>query len=82
MVPDAQRAAVPAVPRPRAPCQFSGIFASGLTPIIAAYLIQQNDGQPWLVCAYVVFATLVSMLYAMAIGRSRMPDAAHAPAPA
>jgi MFS transporter, MHS family, shikimate and dehydroshikimate transport protein len=51
--------------------QFSGIFASGLTPIIATYLIQQNDGQPWLVCAYVVFAALVSMLCALAIGRSR-----------
>jgi MFS family permease len=40
--------------------QFSGIFASGLTPIIAIALLRANGGQPWLVCAYVVFAALVS----------------------
>jgi MFS transporter, MHS family, shikimate and dehydroshikimate transport protein len=56
--------------------QFSGIFASGLTPIIATYLIQENGGQPWYVCAYVVFAALVSMFSAMAIGRLRTPDEA------
>jgi MFS transporter, MHS family, shikimate and dehydroshikimate transport protein len=54
--------------------QFSGIFSSGLTPIIATYLIQENGGQPWYVCAYVVFAALVSMFSAIAIGRKRMPD--------
>jgi MFS transporter, MHS family, shikimate and dehydroshikimate transport protein len=62
--------------------QFSGIFASGLTPIIATYLIQENGGQPWYVCAYVVFAALVSMFSALAIGRTRMPDDVRAPAPA
>ena len=50
--------------------QFSGIFASGLTPIIATYLIQANGGQPWLVCAYVVFAALVSMVCAIVIHRN------------
>jgi MFS transporter, MHS family, shikimate and dehydroshikimate transport protein len=49
--------------------QFSGIFASGITPIIAASLIEANDKRPWYLCAYVVFAALVSMLCAMAIGR-------------
>jgi metabolite-proton symporter len=62
--------------------QFSGIFASGLTPIIATYLIQENGGQPWYVCAYVVFAALVSMFSALAIGRTRMPDDVRAPASA
>jgi MHS family shikimate/dehydroshikimate transporter-like MFS transporter len=62
--------------------QFSGIFASGLTPLIATYLIQENGGQPWYVCAYVVFAALVSMFSALAIGRTRMPDDVRAPAPA
>ncbi|MEW6122073.1 MAG: MFS transporter [Pseudomonadota bacterium] len=47
--------------------QFSGIFASGITPIIATYLLAQGGGSPWQVCAYVVFAALVSMLSAMAI---------------
>jgi hypothetical protein len=47
--------------------QFSGIFASGLTPIIATYLLAKGGGQPWLICAYVVFAALVSMFSALAI---------------
>jgi MFS transporter, MHS family, shikimate and dehydroshikimate transport protein len=59
--------------------QFSGIFASGLTPIIATYLIQENGGQPWYVGAYVVFAALVSMFSAMAIGRLQIPDDIRAP---
>lgn len=50
--------------------QFSGIFASGLTPIIATYLLEANGKQPWLICAYVVFSALVSMVSAIAIGRS------------
>ncbi|SDR17780.1 metabolite-proton symporter [Rhizobiales bacterium GAS113] len=40
--------------------QFSGIFASGLTPIIATALLPLNDGKPWLICAYILFAALVS----------------------
>lgn len=47
--------------------QFSGIFASGLTPIIATWLLAKGGGQPWLICAYVVFAAVISMLSAMAI---------------
>ena len=47
--------------------QFSGIFASGLTPIIATYLIAANDNQPWYLCAYVVFAAVVSAASAIAI---------------
>jgi MFS family permease len=47
--------------------QFSGIFASGLTPIIATWLLAKGGGQPWLICAYVVFAALVSMLSALAM---------------
>jgi hypothetical protein len=33
------------------------------------------------VCGYVVFAALVSMLSALAIGRIRLPDVAGTPAP-
>lgn len=54
--------------------QFSGIFASGITPIIATYLIAANGNQPWYLCAYVVFAALVSAACAFAIkGRATMP---------
>ncbi|MDO4682479.1 MAG: MFS transporter [Lautropia sp.] len=49
--------------------QFSGIFASGITPIIATALLQQAGGEPWLVCAYVMFAGLVSACSAWLIGR-------------
>jgi len=55
--------------------QFSGIFASGITPNIATYLVQQNGGQPWYVCGYVVFAGLISMISAIAIARRRLPSA-------
>jgi MFS family permease len=58
--------------------QFSGIVASGITPIIATYLLAQGNGLPWYVCAYVVFAALVSMLSAMAI-RVRVPTAQSSP---
>lgn len=47
--------------------QFSGIFASGITPIIATYLIDFGDGTPWLLAGYVVFAALVSMVSALLI---------------
>ncbi len=54
--------------------QFSGIFASGITPIIATYLIAANGNQPWYLCAYVVFAALVSAVCAISIkGRATMP---------
>lgn len=49
--------------------QVSGIFASGITPLIATALLKANDGKPWMVCAYVVFAGIVSALSAAWIGR-------------
>ncbi|BAU88872.1 major facilitator superfamily transporter MHS family protein [Methylorubrum populi] len=57
--------------------QFSGIFASGLTPIIATALLQYSGGdKPWLVCAYCALAGLVSAASAIWIGRAarRQPD--------
>ena len=55
--------------------QFSGIFASGITPIIATALFEANGKQPWFIAGYVIFAALVSMACAMAIGRSARRDA-------
>ncbi|WP_287886300.1 MULTISPECIES: MFS transporter [Paracoccus] len=49
--------------------QFSGIFASGITPMIATWLMAANDNDPFWLCTYVVFAGLVSMACAMLIGR-------------
>ena len=51
--------------------QFSGIFASGLTPIIATALLQYSGAdRPWMVCAYSAFAGLISALSAVWIGRA------------
>jgi MHS family metabolite:H+ symporter-like MFS transporter len=60
--------------------QFSGIFASGLTPIIGTALLRANGGKPWLVCAYVLFAALVSAWSARAIERRGNAYGAVAPA--
>jgi metabolite-proton symporter len=49
--------------------QFSGIFASGLTPIIATALLRVNQGKPWMVCAYVMLSALISAWAARAIER-------------
>lgn len=51
--------------------QFSGIFASGITPMIAAALLVAGGGSPWLVVAYTIFAGVVSAACALFIGRSR-----------
>ena len=40
--------------------QFSGVFASGLTPLIATALLSWGDGQPWYICGYVVLVALIS----------------------
>ncbi len=51
--------------------QFSGIFASGLTPIIATALLRYNDNDPFYVCLYVAFAGAVSMYSAHWIGKNK-----------
>lgn len=55
--------------------QFSGIFASGITPIIATALLAAGGGEPWLICVYVLFAGVVSALSAWWIGRTPTPAA-------
>jgi MHS family shikimate/dehydroshikimate transporter-like MFS transporter len=51
--------------------QFSGIFASGITPIVATALLKSGGGQPWQICMYVLFAGVVSAISAALIGRSQ-----------
>ncbi|MDQ6638174.1 MAG: MHS family MFS transporter [Pseudomonadota bacterium] len=50
--------------------QFSGIFASGITPIVATALLRSGGGEPWQICWYVLFAGIVSALSAALIGRA------------
>ena len=57
--------------------QVSGIFASGLTPLIASALILYDGGRPWLLCIYIVCVALISACstYLMregSIGRARV----------
>ena len=55
--------------------QFSGIFFSGLTPIVATALIQYTgSNDPWLVCAYCALAGVVSALSAWWIARGGLDD--------
>lgn len=51
--------------------QFSGIFASGLTPMIATALMRSSGGQPWTTCLYVLFAGAISAYCAWWIGKRK-----------
>ena len=44
--------------------QISGIVASGLTPLIAAWLVSRGDGSLWLVSAYAVVVAAISLVSA------------------
>ena len=54
--------------------QFSGIFASGITPIVATALLKSGGGEPWQICMYVVFAGAVSALCAAWISRGKAAE--------
>jgi metabolite-proton symporter len=40
--------------------QFSGIFASGLTPLVATELLRIGEKAPWYLAAYIVMVALIS----------------------
>jgi MHS family metabolite:H+ symporter-like MFS transporter len=54
--------------------QFSGIFASGLTPIIATALLKQGDGQPWLIAGYMLVVGLISAACAYVLKETAHTD--------
>jgi MHS family shikimate/dehydroshikimate transporter-like MFS transporter len=56
--------------------QFSGIFASGLTPIIATALLPIGNNQPWLICLYVLVVSLISAASVYAMTESNKRDMA------
>jgi MFS transporter, MHS family, shikimate and dehydroshikimate transport protein len=49
--------------------QFSGIFASGISPIIATVLLKANNGDPWMIAAYCLLSGCISALSAAWVGR-------------
>ncbi|OBA75257.1 MFS transporter [Mycobacterium sp. 1554424.7] len=50
--------------------QFSGVYASGVTPMILTALIAAAGGAPWLACGYLVATAVISVL-ATALIRDR-----------
>lgn len=56
--------------------QFSGIYASGLTPIIATALLPMGNNQPWLICAYVLAVSIISALSVFAMTEAHKRDMA------
>jgi MHS family shikimate/dehydroshikimate transporter-like MFS transporter len=56
--------------------QFSGIYASGLTPIIATALLPMGGNKPWLICLYVLAVSIVSALSVFAMAEAHKRDMA------
>src|SRR5258708_2575118 len=54
--------------------QFSGIFASGMTPLIATELLRLDDKQPWYICLYVLMVSIVSALSVFFIKETHKRD--------
>ncbi|SUA53586.1 Inner membrane metabolite transport protein yhjE [Oligella urethralis] len=50
--------------------QFSGIFASGITPMIATALLHANDHKPWYIATYVFVVGLISAYSAWSIKKA------------
>jgi MFS family permease len=42
--------------------QLSGVYASGLTPLILTALIAANHQKPWLACSYLAFTAVISVI--------------------
>jgi MHS family shikimate/dehydroshikimate transporter-like MFS transporter len=54
--------------------QFSGIFASGLTPIIATSLLPLGGNKPWLICLYILAVSVISALSVFAMSDQHKRD--------
>jgi len=56
--------------------QFSGIYASGLTPIIATALLPAGGNKPWLICGYVLLVSIISAACVFAMTEAHKRDMA------
>ncbi len=62
--------------------QLSGVYASGLTPLVLTALIAVGGGSPWLACGYLVATAVISIAAAWALRPGHLTGgAAAAPAP-
>jgi MFS family permease len=48
-----------------------GAAISGFSPLVAAYLLQRGDGEPWLVAAWIVVTAVVSLVAFLAAREAR-----------
>jgi MHS family shikimate/dehydroshikimate transporter-like MFS transporter len=55
---------------------FSGIFSSGLTPLVMSWLLIRGGGQPWLICIYVALVSLISTVAVVAMKEGSKRDIA------
>lgn len=54
--------------------QFSGIYASGLTPLIGAALIEFTGGEPWAFAAYMVAVAVLSLAVVTFMPETHLKD--------
>ena len=54
--------------------QFSGIYASGLTPLIGAALIEYTGGEPWAFAAYMVAVAVISLTVLVFVPETNLKD--------
>jgi MHS family shikimate/dehydroshikimate transporter-like MFS transporter len=54
--------------------QFSGIYASGLTPLIGVALLEYTGGQPWAFAAYMVAVALFSLIVMFFVPETHLKD--------
>ena len=47
--------------------QFSGIYASGLTPLIVTALLAAGGGSPWLACGYLALTGVIGAVASLAV---------------
>ena len=52
--------------------QFSGIYASGLTPLILTALIGAASGSPWLAAGYLALTAVISVVATTLIRRDEL----------
>ncbi|MGJ6126478.1 MFS transporter [Mycolicibacterium sp. Y3] len=54
--------------------QLSGVYASGLTPLILTALIGAAGGAPWIACAYLVGTAVISVAATLALKPTPLAD--------
>ena len=54
--------------------QLSGVYASGLTPLILAALIGAGHGKPWYACGYLTLTAVISMVATVLLNPTQLDE--------